>query len=150
MYKNLLAKTERELLMNEAIKEEELIKAQELSALIDTSVQTITVWYKWRDENPDNPRAKLLPDYIRLKGGRKTRFWRRADVDSILAFKNSIVEGRGGFMGKVTQRYVLKAPDGKRYIQAAVNILARNNVDPETIDIIKEFLDEEYDNRNAA
>ena len=52
-------------------------------------------------------------------------------------------------MGAVTQRYVVKCPDGKRYIWAAVNILKRNNVDAETIDIIREFLEEEFDKRNA-
>ncbi len=130
--------------------EERFIKAQELSALIDTSVQTITVWYKWRDENPNHPLAKLLPDYVRLPGGRKTRFWKESDVEKVREFKNSITQGRGGFMGKVTQRYVIKDNDGKRYIQAAVNILNRNNVDPETVEIIREFLDEEFEARKAA
>ena len=93
--------------------EDRMIKAQELSMLIDTSVQTITVWYKWKETHPEHELAKLLPDYTRIKGGRKTRYWKYSDVAKILEFKKSLPQGRGGIMGDVTQMYV---KDSKRYV----------------------------------
>lgn len=93
--------------------EERMVKAQELSMLIDTSVQTITAWYKWKDMHPDHELAKLLPDYTRLKGGRKTRYWKYSDVYKLMEFKKSLPQGRYGIMGDVTQMYV---KGSKRYV----------------------------------
>lgn len=93
--------------------EERLIKAPELSMLVDTSIQAITTWYKWRDMHPDHELAKLLPDYIVKTGGRKTRYWKYSDVWKLIEFKNRIPHGRYGIMGEATQMY---ARNSKRYI----------------------------------
>lgn len=93
--------------------EDRLIKAPELSMLVDTSIQAITTWYRWRDANPDNELAKLLPDFIIQKGGRKTRYWKYSDVWKLIEFKNRIPHGRYGIMGAETQKY---AKSSKRYI----------------------------------
>ena len=93
--------------------EERMIKAQELAMLLDTSVQTITVWYKWKEAHPDHELAKLLPDYTRITGGRRTRYWKYSDVYKLMEFKKSLPKGRGGIMGDTTQMYV---KGSKRYI----------------------------------
>ena len=93
--------------------EERMIKAQELAMLVDTSVQTITVWYKWKEAHPDHELAQLLPDYTRIKGGRRTRYWKMSDVHKIIEFKKALPKGRGGVMGDTTQMYV---KGSKRYI----------------------------------
>ena len=78
---------------------EQKIKIEELAMRIDSSVQTINNWYKWKRENPDNELASLLPDYIQ-EGNRQTRFWNYKDIWKLLEFKQSIIHGRNGLMGK--------------------------------------------------
>ena len=55
---------------------ERMVKAQELSMLVDTSIQAITNWYRWKEEHPDHELAKWLPEYTQLPGGRRTRVHR--------------------------------------------------------------------------
>ena len=83
------------------------ITVMEVSFLIGSSVQTITSWYKWKEQNPQHKLAELLPDYVR-KGKKNTRYWRQSDVWKLVDFKNSIPQGRAGIMGSVTQKYVKK------------------------------------------
>lgn len=75
------------------------IKIEELAMRIDSSVQTINNWYKWKRENPDNELATLLPEYVQ-EGNRQTRYWNYDDIWKFLAFKTAIVHGRNGIMGQ--------------------------------------------------
>lgn len=93
--------------------EDRLIKAPELAYLVNTSIQAITAWYKWKEMHPEHELAKLLPDYTVQKGGRKTRYWKYSDVWRLIEFKNSIPRGRNGIMGEATQMYTRSS---KRYI----------------------------------
>ena len=70
--------------------EDRLIKAPELSMLVDTSIQAITAWYRWKELHPDHELAQLLPDYITQEGGRRTRYWHYSDVVKLIEFKNAI------------------------------------------------------------
>ena len=88
-------------------KEERLLKAVEVACLIDTSVQTLTSWYRWKELNPEHEMAQKLPDYTRI-GNKNTRFWKQSDIWKLIDFKKSIPQGRHGLMGAVTQKYVKK------------------------------------------
>lgn len=79
------------------------IKIEELAMRIDSSVQTINNWYKWKRLNPDNELASLLPEYIQ-DGARQTRYWNTEDIWKMIEFKQHIIRGRNGVMGDVTQR----------------------------------------------
>lgn len=74
------------------------IKIEELAMRIDSSVQTINNWYKWKRDNPDHELATLLPDYIQ-EGARQTRYWDTKDIWKFIEFKTAIVHGRNGIMG---------------------------------------------------
>lgn len=88
---------------------EKLLKVQEVSVIIGSSIQTINYWYKWKKSNPENELSKLLPDYKFIQeGGRKTRYWKQSDIWMLLEFKQKIVRGRNGIMGNITQKYVKK------------------------------------------
>lgn len=88
-------------------KEEKLLNVQEVAVLIHSSVPTISAWYRWKKENPDNEYAKMLPAFIR-KGAHRERRWKYSDVWKLVEFKQSIPQGRNGVMGSVTQRYCKK------------------------------------------
>ena len=75
------------------------IKIEELAMRIDSSVQTINNWYKWKRENPDNELASILPSYIQ-EGNRQTRYWDTKDIWKFIEFKQAIVHGRNGIMGQ--------------------------------------------------
>jgi hypothetical protein len=94
-----------------------LLTIQEVATMVGSSVQTINGWYKWKFLNPDEDLAELLPDYTRMPGGRNTRYWQQADVWRLIQFKQSITQGRNGFMGAVTQKYVKKKPKFETEIQ---------------------------------
>lgn len=84
-----------------------LLKIEEVAVMCGVSCQTINNWYKFKRENPDNPYAKMLPDY-EVRGGRKQRFWDKSDIGSLLMFKHGMPKGCKGVMGDVTQRYARK------------------------------------------
>lgn len=84
------------------------LTVQEVAVAIGSSVQTINGWYRWKNLHPEHELAKLLPDYHRQEGGRRTRFWNQSDVWKLIQFKKSIPQGRLGIMGDVTQKYVTK------------------------------------------
>lgn len=79
------------------------IKIEELAMRIDSSVQTINNWYKWKRENPDNELAQMLPTYLQ-DGKRRTRYWNTSDIWKFIKFKQSIVHGRNGIMGQSRRR----------------------------------------------
>ena len=78
---------------------EGMIKIEELAMRIDSSVQTINNWYKWKRENPEHKLASLLPDYIQ-EGNRQTRYWNLKDIWMFIEFKTNITRGRNGIMGQ--------------------------------------------------
>lgn len=84
-----------------------LLRIEEVAVLCGVSVQTINNWYKFKRENPDNEYAQLLPVYECI-GEHNQRFWDKADVNSLLTFKQKMPKGCKGVMGSVTQRYVRK------------------------------------------
>ena len=130
--------------------EERMVKVQELAMMIDTSAQTISSWYRWKAKNPEHELAKLLPEYTRIEGCRRTRFWKESEVWRLAEFKRSIPQGRNGLMGEVTQKYVTRGRDEKGYIKSVADILSRHNVDSEVIGIITEFLDDDYCSRHQT
>lgn len=86
---------------------ERLLSAQEVAILIDRFPTTISMWYRWKRENPKHELAQLLPDYIQ-EHPRSKRLWKESDVYKLLEFEKNIVKGRKGLMGSVTQRYQKK------------------------------------------
>lgn len=89
-----------------------VLSVEEVAVSVGVSVQTINIWYRWKKQNPDNERAKLLPDFIQM-GARQTRYWQPTDVVKIMEFKNTVTVGRHGVMGDVTQRYVRERKNGR-------------------------------------
>lgn len=92
---------------------EDLLKVEEVAILIDSSIQTINIWYQWKRANPDNELASLLPEYIQ-KGTRNTRYWNSKDIPSLIKFKQSVPHGRNGIMGDITQRRKEKKKNVKK------------------------------------
>lgn len=84
-----------------------LLTIEEVAVSVGVSVQTINIWYRWKKQNPEHERAKMLPDFIQAKQ-RQVRFWEPQDVMKLIEFKNSVTTGRNGIMGTVTQKYVKK------------------------------------------
>lgn len=81
------------------------LNIEELACTIGASTQTINIWYKWKRHFPKDARASMLPDYIQ-EGPHKTRYWNRDDIWKIIEFKQTIVHGREGTMGDITQRRI--------------------------------------------
>ena len=84
-----------------------LLTIEEVAVAVGISVQTLNIWYRWKKQNPEHERAKLLPDFIQAKP-RQIRFWEPQDVMKLIEFKNSVKTGRNGIMGQITQAYVKK------------------------------------------
>lgn len=84
-----------------------LLTIEEVAVSTGVSVQTINIWYRWRKQNPEHERAKMLPEPIQAKP-RQTRFWEPQDVMKLIEFKNTVKTGRDGIMGQITQKYVKK------------------------------------------
>lgn len=89
------------------INREDLLSVEELAVSMGVSVQTINIWYRWKRQNPDHERAKMLPDFIQL-GTRQARYWEKSSLRQLMEFKNTMTIGRNGSMGSVTQKYVKK------------------------------------------
>lgn len=83
------------------------LNVQEVAVLIKSSVPTISSWYRWKALHPDHELAKLLPEFKR-QGPHNARVWEYSDVWKLIAFRDSLPQGRNGIMGDVTQKYVKK------------------------------------------
>ncbi len=92
-----------------------VIRIEEMAVLIDSSVPTISSWYRWKAQNPEHPAAKNLPDFFRV-GPHRNRCWHESDIPAMKAFKASIKQGRNGLMGSVTQKYVKNSKWNKDYV----------------------------------
>lgn len=86
---------------------ENLLKVQEVALMIDSSIQTIGGWYRWKELHPEHELAQMLPDFVRI-GSKNTRYWKQSDIWKLIQFKKSIKQGCKGIMGEVTQKYVKK------------------------------------------
>ena len=82
-----------------------LLSKEEVAVAVGVSYQTINIWYKFREENPDNEYAMLLPDPIKI--GRQ-KMWSKTSINDLKKFKKNLPKGRNGVMGSVTQRYIKK------------------------------------------
>lgn len=82
---------------------ENLLRIEEIALLIGSSTQTINNWYRWKAIHPEHPLAQKLPEYVQA-GVRQTRYWKKADVWSLVEFKNAIPHGRSGILGEITQK----------------------------------------------
>lgn len=89
------------------INRDNLLSVEEVAVTLGVSVQTINIWYRWKRQNPENERAKMLPDFIQL-GTRQARFWDKSMIRQLTNFKETVVYGRNGSMGDVTQKYCKK------------------------------------------
>ena len=86
---------------------ERMLRAVEVALLLNISVPTLSNWYKFKRENPNDEYARLLPNY-EVIGCHNQRFWDKSDVGALVEFKQKMPKGRSGVMGTVTQRYVKK------------------------------------------
>ena len=84
-----------------------MLKIEEVALMLNVSVQTINIWYRWARENPDNEIAQSIPKYIQ-NGSRQTRYWTQSDVWKLIEFSKLIPKGRNGIMGDVTPRRIKK------------------------------------------
>lgn len=86
-------------------KEEKMLNIQAVATLINSSVPTISSWYRWKRMHPEHEYAKRLPDFER-HGAHSARYWHYEDVWKLVEFKQSLPQGRNGILGDVTQKYV--------------------------------------------
>lgn len=80
-----------------------LLRIEEVALTINSSVQTLNNWYRWKKLHPDSIYAAMLPDYIQV-GNKQTRYWNVEDIGKLIEFKTSIPHGRNGVLGEITQR----------------------------------------------
>lgn len=90
----------------------ELINATQICALCDISIYTLNNWYRFKQNDPDNQYAKMLPEFTKAPG-KTTRLWKTEDVAALLTFKATIPHGRKGILGDVTQIYTRKERNKK-------------------------------------
>lgn len=84
---------------------EKWLKVEEVALLINSSRNTVENWYRFKRLHPDDPMAKMLPDYIQPEGKRQTRYWAYSAIPHLLEYKANIIKGRNGKMGEITQRW---------------------------------------------
>ena len=84
-----------------------LLKIEEVSVLVGVSTATINNWYRFKNENPDNEFAQMLPEFERL-GPHNQKFWDKSDIDYLIKYKHLTPKGCKGVMGSITQKYVKK------------------------------------------
>lgn len=87
-----------------------MLRIEEVALTINSSVQTLNNWYRWKKLNPDNELASILPDYIQ-QGPKQTRYWKSSDIGKLLEFKLTIPHGRNGVLGEITQRHTRKSKE---------------------------------------
>jgi hypothetical protein len=86
---------------------ERTMKVEELALAVGVSVKTINNWYAFKQAEPDNELAKLLPEF-QQEHPRATRTWKFSDIWRVKDFQSRIITGRNGHMGVITQKYVKK------------------------------------------
>lgn len=86
---------------------ERTMKVEELALAVGVSVKTVNNWYAFKQVEPDNELAKLLPEF-QQEHPRGTRLWKFSDIWRVKDFQSRIKIGRNGHMGIITQKYVKK------------------------------------------
>lgn len=86
---------------------EGLLTATEVCVLINCSIYTLNNWYMFKNKEPDNEYAQMLPEFTQ-DDSRQTRYWKIEDIEKLIRFKASIPHGRNGVLGSVTQKYAKK------------------------------------------
>ena len=80
------------------------LNVEQVAMLVGVSAKTINNWYWFKQVEPDNEYAKMLPDYTQTHE-KATRYWSMPDVYKLIEFRNSIPHGRNGVLGNVTQKW---------------------------------------------
>lgn len=89
----------------------EKMKIEQVAMRLGVSVQTLNRWYKYKKQNPEDTLAQGIPQYTLINTSRgRVRFWTEEDVWNLIKFKQSIVSGRAGKMG----RYGGKGTNGEK------------------------------------
>ena len=83
---------------------EQGLSIAQVCRIVGVSEPTISNWYRWKKERPEEELTELLPNFFRV-GPHRERRWHESDVEKLIKFRNSIPQGRNGIMGSVTQRY---------------------------------------------
>lgn len=83
----------------------EQLRIEEVALFLGVSVETINIWYRFKNQHPDNEYAQLLPEFVKVNG---TRYWTQEDISKLMDFKEKRPMGRNGAMGAITQKYVKK------------------------------------------
>ena len=84
-----------------------MLRAEEVALLVGCSVPTLNIWYKFRNEYPEHPMSKLLPEFVQ-SGPRQKRLWNENDIYKLIEFRANLPHGRNGILGSVTQKYYKK------------------------------------------
>ena len=84
------------------------LRIEEVALFLGVSVETINIWYRFKKHYPEDPYAKMLPDFVQDGGPKSCRYWKQEDIDKLMEFKKARPIGRNGAMGTITQKYVKK------------------------------------------
>lgn len=84
---------------------EEMLTIEQVAVLIGSSVNTINMWYRYKQLHPESEYSIILPEFTRIGGVRGTRYWNKNDLWKLIEFKQVIPQGRAGVMADVTQKY---------------------------------------------
>lgn len=85
-------------------RKEELVPIEYVCFELQISTQTLNVWYRWKQREPEQYEnfGHELPDYIQ-EGNRQKRYWHKSDIPKIAKFRDAIPKGRNGILGNITQ-----------------------------------------------
>lgn len=87
----------------------EELTIEQVAVLIGSSINTINMWYRFKNLHPENEFAQILPEFRRAGDTvRGKRYWNKDDLWKLIEFKQVIPQGRAGIMADVTQRYIKK------------------------------------------
>lgn len=89
------------------------LKVEQVALLVGVSVRTLNSWYWFKENNPTNEYAQMLPPFER-KTAKGTRYWKSEDIPNIIKFRAELPHGRNGILGDVTQRYSRKVAERKK------------------------------------
>lgn len=85
------------------------LDTQEVLSILGISWNTLSNWYRFKNEYPDDPLAKLLPEFRKDKNSKgQKRYWKETDIKKLKEFKEKRSLGRNGQMSKTIQKYYKK------------------------------------------
>lgn len=93
------------------------LSIRKVSSILDISDHTISRWYKWFESDEfTKPKDLQLPPYY-FKDRRKTKYFKKTDVDKLEEFSNKLRTTHRGSMSEFNAVYQW----GKRGEKALVN-----------------------------